>query len=211
METWSGAGDNAAITRFDGLYRASAPPAAMGGCREVRHQPEELMPRFTLRQQSNARRRIGLVILLSARGIDEPAGPTSRAVAWNCATVVTPQAPQANDPPNVQRLGIALTCQSATLGNFTGTANQVVTFTNPQTGAFSLAADAAYTLGDGTLVTRVTGAGTAIGPAVTFAGEEAAQSGTGRFARVSGTVPYTGSASLATGTGQISANGTLTY
>ena len=143
---------------------------------------------------------------------DSPTGPTARAVSWSCSTVVTPQAPQTGDAPNVSRLLINLTCQSPTLGNFTGSAAQIVTFTNPTTGAFTLTANATYQLSGGTIVTTVTGSGTPTGPTtLAFSGPETVRSGTGTFAAVTGTMSYTGSANQATGTGQFSASGTLTY
>ena len=142
----------------------------------------------------------------------DPTGPTARAVAWSCSTVVTPQAPQTGDAPNVQRLLINSTCQSPTLGNFTGSATQIVTFTNPTTGAFTLTATVTYQLSGGTMVTTATGSGTPTGPTtLAFSGPETVKSGTGTYAAVTGTLSYTGSADQATGKGQFSSSGSLTY
>ena len=143
---------------------------------------------------------------------DSPTGPTARAVSWSCSTVVTPQAPQTGDASNVQRLLINSTCQSPTLGNFTGSAAQIVTFTNPTTGAFTLTNNVTYQFSGGTILTTATGSGSPTGATtLAFSGPETVKSGTGTFAAVTGTLNYTGSADQATGKGQFSSNGTLTY
>ena len=133
-----------------------------------------------------------------------------RAHGGRCDTELTISPPLPGDGPNNLRLHIEYSCQLAHLGRTTAIAEQLLTFTSATT---SIAVNTTvYTAANGDqLFASWTGTATSSGPDNTFSGPETITGGTGRFTGASGSTWVSGTASLATMTGQFTSVGTINY
>lgn len=134
----------------------------------------------------------------------------SRPFTGRCTTTITVLPPLVGDPVNLSRLHIDYVCQLTHLGRSTATSEQLVYVTGPTTGFATNTTVITAANGD-LLYTTWSGDFTFAGPAVEFAGTQVVTGGTGRFAGATGSSWNSGTASLATGKGQFSVDGTISY
>ena len=151
-----------------------------------------------------------LTMLAIASPVGAGDAAVERPLKGSCDTVFAPAGPPLGSPP-VQTLNITLTCRLTHLGLTGGAAVQQVTFGTPP---FAIATTIVYVAANGDEL-YATFAGEGIpgpdGSTVAFAGTTTYEGGTGRFANATGWSLDTGTASLVTFTGALTASGRLTY
>jgi hypothetical protein len=132
-----------------------------------------------------------------------------RPLKGSCETTFVPMG-IAPGPPPVQTLEITLTCRLTHLGLTGGAATQLVTLGPPP---FAIATEIVYVAANGDeLFATFAGQGfPSPDGTVAFAGMTTYSGGTGRFEGATGWSLDTGTASLVTLTGALTANGKLTY
>jgi len=150
------------------------------------------------------------VVVAQAFGSVALAEPVQRPYKGSCSTVVTPLDPQ------FLQLHIELDCTLTHLGKATGVATQTNTVVaqNGPVIVELIANTTTYTAANGDVLNQSFEGMALVNVAtgdVQYMGTETFQGGTGRFADASGTSQLTGTASLLTGTGFYTVNGTIAY
>ncbi len=138
--------------------------------------------------------------------------PVARPAGGRCQTTFEFLAPEAEQPPNVQRIRILLNCNLRHLGLTSGEATQTLTFTGPTT--MNLVNSSTYTAANGDeLYAEFIGTGTLdpVALSVTFEGTETYLGGTGRFEGATGSSALAGSASLISSSGFYQTTGSITF